>query len=248
MLFCRCPKTKSTEASKHKWAISQATKQLSILAVWRVWNWGLWDVSLHSRDLFLPISDPGVSLFGPSKCSNRQCYVLEEWAWSIGMRPSRCLARVAAVEGMATSFQTVGGFVIQQTSNVVQVIEWVFQSSMLSSSLCAKNCPPQDMIVCQTNSTQSIWFQVSKDWGGASFAPISMTLAGSWMGAEPSFLLEHEEKMCLGHSFRGENYCTSYVWNLERSLQLSPSQKWKWMENDLLVNEILEDIHFPHPW
>eukprot|EP00913_Durusdinium_trenchii_P000323 g296.t1 len=33
------------------------------------------------------------------------------------------------------------------------------------------------------------------DWGGASFAPLSMTLGGAWLGAEPSFLLQHEEKL-----------------------------------------------------
>lgn len=33
------------------------------------------------------------------------------------------------------------------------------------------------------------------DWGGASFAPVSFTLAGSWIGAEPGFLLEHEQKL-----------------------------------------------------
>ena len=38
----------------------------------------------------------------------------------------------------------------------------------------------------------------AEDWGGASFAPIPLTLAGGWSGAEPAFLLQHEEKLWLG--------------------------------------------------
>jgi hypothetical protein len=42
------------------------------------------------------------------------------------------------------------------------------------------------------------FFSQIQDWGGASFAPVSFTLAGSWIGAEPGFLLEHEQKLFLG--------------------------------------------------
>lgn len=36
---------------------------------------------------------------------------------------------------------------------------------------------------------------LSEDWGGASFAPLCQTLASSYLGAEPSFLKEHEVKL-----------------------------------------------------
>ena len=38
-------------------------------------------------------------------------------------------------------------------------------------------------------------FDGSQDWGGASFAPLCQTLASSYLGAEPSFLKEHEVKL-----------------------------------------------------
>ena len=56
------------------------------------------------------------------------------------------------------------------------------------------------------------FFSQIQDWGGASFAPVSFTLAGSWIGAEPGFLLEHEQKLFLGgKNRRGFYESESYI-------------------------------------
>ncbi|CAK9076325.1 unnamed protein product [Durusdinium trenchii] len=90
------------------------------------------------------------------------------------------------------------------------------------------------------------------DWGGASFAPLSMTLGGAWLGAEPSFLLQHEEKLlqCFAdeyHEVTGVNLDRKLLWqnykicqaggiagccaNVQWCLRLMDKSTWKTIPN-----------------